>query len=438
MAVSLGRVLTLLLALLIHALVARLLTPSEFGVFFLLLTLVSVASVFGQFGLPKTVVLLLGETVSGDQAGQARATVISILRLSFFTALLVGLAVSMVPSTALARWTGRQDFSVPMVFVGIWTFGLVLECLAGEVFRGLRHFGHAMGFRGLLSKILTLMLMVGLFVAQRTGFADVELKHVVLCFAVCVFMVCLAAVLVIVRKFKNLSKNRAVSWRAIVCHSWPMFVTALVALLLEEAGILILSFCSGSASDMALFGLAVRLARLVGMPLIIVNGVVLPIIAELHAGGDRVRLEAVLRFSATTCGMISLIATGIVSIGGPAILGLLFGSFYRQASGVLLLLAVGKLANAWTGSCGIALLMTRRQRTHLWINLVTLLLVTAGGVFLTRWFGVLGMAVAVLGSGLVQQALFLVLAKRALGFWTMGTWNTQSLRNYWRLLNESG
>ena len=64
--------------------------------------------------------------------------------------------------------------------------------------------------------------------------------------------------------------------------------------------------------SVAIYGAASRLCVLVGMPMLIINAFVPPMIAELNARRQELEMESVLRFTATLASVPALIAAGLL------------------------------------------------------------------------------------------------------------------------------
>ena len=74
---------------------------------------------------------------------------------------------------------------------------------------------------------------------------------------------------------------------------------------------------------------------------------------------------------------------GFVLSGRPS-LGLRYDDFHRDGYIVLIVLSVGRLTYAWTGSCEYTLMMTGHQRLMMYIALVVGLIAIGPGVLRSR------------------------------------------------------
>jgi O-antigen/teichoic acid export membrane protein len=154
------------------------------------------------------------------------------------------------------------------------------------------------------------------------------------------------------------------------------------------------------------------------MPLMIVNSVVPPLIVEMYAQGKIIKLEKALRTIATMAGVPSFIVLSLFVLFGDSILGAIFGDYYHLGGSVLAILSIGQLANVWTGSCGMALMLTGNQLTMMMITIICGLFTVVSGWWLVLDYGSIGVAVATAAGMLLQSLLMLFYAKKRVGVWT--------------------
>lgn len=197
----------------------------------------------------------------------------------------------------------------------------------------------------------------------------------------------------------------------------PILIVALTAFVLQSADIWILGALR-SQEEVAVYGAASRLVAFVAMPLLIVNLVLPPIVAEMYAQGKTARLERTLRTFSTLAGVPSfLVLAGFMALGGP-ILGLVYGDYYRAGALVLVILSAAKLVAVWSGSCGLVLQFTGHQMSMLRVSVLTSPLFIAGALLTVRDYGAVGVACAAAVATALQNVILVQVAKRKTGMWT--------------------
>ncbi len=116
-----------------------------------------------------------------------------------------------------------------------------------------------------------------------------------------------------------------VSAKEVLEDAIPFLAIALTSFVLLSADIWILG-ALGSGTDVAVYGAASKLVTFVAMPLLIVNLVLPPIVAEMYAQGQTGRLERTLRTFSTLAGVPSLLVLIVFMLLGGPILGLVYSN----------------------------------------------------------------------------------------------------------------
>jgi PST family polysaccharide transporter len=157
---SIGRFGTLAVTLVITALVARLLTPDDFGSYLLLVSSAATVALFAQAALPQTAVRSVAAAVVDERGNRARGAIGRVVRMTVVTAL-VALAVVASPARDLLQVAfPTVPFDAAFAgFVGIVAARL-FENVWPEIFRGLKDFRNAAIFAGLASGAVLALLLV--------------------------------------------------------------------------------------------------------------------------------------------------------------------------------------------------------------------------------------------------------------------------------------
>ena len=150
----------------------------------------------------------------------------------------------------------------------------------------------------------------------------------------------------------RLTDEGSVGTREVVSISWPLLVTSIASFGVGTGVDLWVVGHFRPASDVALYGAAYRLVFFVATGFIIVSQVVPPIIAELHARGEKRELENALRSISTLAGIPAILVLVVFLAAGPFVMELVYGPFFRQGATVLAILSCARLVAVCTGSSG--------------------------------------------------------------------------------------
>ncbi len=160
-----------------------------------------------------------------------------------------------------------------------------------------------------------------------------------------------------------------------------------------------------------------RLVMLTSAPLQLLNLTIITRIPELLSLGRKNDLQKLLWKSATI-GFVPAALILCLFLSFPAqLLSLIYGSQFDAGRDVLQILSGAQLINAWTGSCGIVLMMGGQQRSVLLVNfLVAFILVAA--VFLIHPKNPFQLSVIAGAATAIQYLMLWGMTRAIMGLWT--------------------
>ena len=418
-----------------NALVMRMLpTDAERDAYVLALSIVSLGAVVGSLGLPKTVVRLIAENMGVDRPDRTRRVIRTVLGLGVLGTLGISLAYLLIGDFVGNLLNSAVLVALTGLMAG-WIAIAVVQEITAEAFRGFHDIrlatllgGLATGGKsgGLIMRVVLLGILVVLWV--RSG--ETSLATVIL---VCIGSGSVSVVLslwLLYGKVSSLSpsagtqdEEEPVSAKEVLDDAIPFLAIALTSFVLLSADVWILGFFN---EEVAVYDMAARLVTFVAMPLLVVNLVLPPIVAEMYAQGQRGRLERTLRTFSTLAGFPSLLILIVFMLLGGPILGLIYGEqlfpsgslAIHQGAIVLVLLSAAKLTAVWSGSCGLVLQFTGHQSSMLRVSLLTSPLFFVIAILATQRYGPVGVACAAALTTALQNVIMVLLAKKKTGMWT--------------------
>lgn len=412
-----GKIVTAASNVLISSLLARLLSTDGFGAFGLAFSLTTGGALLSQLGLQQAGVRLIAESIGRDQPGRARASVLFAYR-HVVLGILVVAAILLLGG---GSWLAIELWDAPglagaLFAVAVWMAVTSLQVLTSETFRGFKDLRFASLFGGVITGVLTLMALGGLVLWQRQA----SLVQVVWISAGATAVSVLLGVTLVRRRLRTLPHGESIAHREVFSISLPLWVSGVTAFALAQAALWILgSFLP--KEDVGLYFAALRLVNLVSMPLVLVNLIVPPFIADLYARGEKDQLQRVVRATATIAGVPAFVVlTTFMLFGGP-IMALVFSEPYEAAAPLLALLSIGYLVNVWTGSCGVTLSMTGHQTVLMRITVVSGIISVGGSLLVVHRFGTFGVAAVVGATAVLQNLWMWVAARYYAGIWTHAT-----------------
>lgn len=366
-AISLAvRILAALSGLLVTTLITRTLEPQAVGIYFILFSFCSIGAIIIGCGLNLSVVRLISESMALRRPGRALGTVrITLKLLALATLTFTGVLLLPPVKTLLAALLKFTPDTLLLILVVVWTFGLALQSVLAEVFRGLQDIFRASVYGGLCTSLLCLAAL-----ATAALYTTATLHQTVTLVTSATALAVLLCAISLQRVLRHLPSPEPPRWPELLALTAPLWGTNLLLVVLTQADLWILNRLSDSA-DVALYGAASRLTQLLTLPLLVLNSALIPMISEQHALGQHSRLQNLLRDSAALATLPALGVLALFGVAGSLLLELFFGASYRDAHMILLILGAGQCVNVLCGSAGYTLMMTGHQRDMLWITVLS-------------------------------------------------------------------
>ena len=310
-----ARVVGIGITMLVNIVLARWLSPEDFGDFLLLCNLMSLASMLAMMGLNMALVRFISESLGLGDVARARKCVQLVLALAVVTttsvAGLAALAMTYLGTTILGL--SEMPRLVPMVVTGLVL--LTVLQLTAEACRGLHELRLASLFSGgqsggLLSNVLLLILLAGAMVFGKPSISLAVVMNLLamgISVPVAIFGLSCAARdrLAIPASGRRVS---TLSVAQLLVFSLPLLFIQLLTFITTQSDLWIAGiFCPHD--QLALYGAARRLVLLITIPLQMAILTIVSSIAELHGQQRHREIERVLR-----CAMSLAAAPSIVAI----------------------------------------------------------------------------------------------------------------------------
>jgi O-antigen/teichoic acid export membrane protein len=419
-----------MVGILTASLLTFVISPKEVGAYNLVLTIVSFGALVGALGLPKTVVRLVAENMGLNRSGRARRVIYTVLGLGVVGTLLTSLTYYLVIGDIIENRLFHSPLLMGLTgLIAVWIAIAIVQEITAETFRGFHDIRWATLLGGLATGgksgglIMRLVLLGVLTLLVVTG-AGVDLRTVTLVSigagSVSVLLSCWLLYGQVSSLGSKATEEEPVSTREVLDDAVPFLAIAITAFVLQAADLWILGALDSDTS-VAVYANASKLVTFVVMPLLVVNLVMPPIVAEMYAQGRTARLERTLRAFSTLSGVPSLLVlVGFMLLGKP-ILALLYNEDVYSSNTawlVLLILSAAKLVAVWSGSCGLVLQFTGHQASMLRVSLLTSPLFFILAIFATMRYGPVGVAAAAALITSLQNVIMVLLARRKTGMWT--------------------
>ncbi len=378
---------------LIQLALVRLMTPSDYGIYVIALSLAAVLSILCAFGFPSVAArFIVAYQASGEQSKIRGFLQSALLHLSVLALLVCVAAAGLLWGFDVVPAEYRKLLLLASVMAPI----LAAMRLAGALSNTARRFY----LTYLPDVTLRPLLLIGglsaiyLFAVPMTS-ANVLSVHLGAVFVAC------SVLWVLLRPLHEFDLKRVGSsaettvWRR---AAMPMIFVTLLTSFLADIDILLLSALL-PAEEVGVFSVCLRIMLLIEFGLQTVFQMTTPDLAEAQAREDKVSMEAAIRRGQHITFCFSLAALlGVFGLG-EAVLWL-FGERFMDGHQTLLLLVLGQVLRSLFGPVTQVLTVAGAQMRSLFSYGVAFVALVAGNTLLVPTMGIEG-AAAVLSSAMV-------------------------------------
>lgn len=392
-------------------LLARILGPSDYGVYSYVFAIISIISIPSQFGLPT---LVVRETASGV-AQKKYSQVQGVWRWS--GKMVVIISIFLIAFSGLYTFLykyGEMDVRSETFLWGLALVPLIaLGNLRGAALRGLKKI--------VAGQVPESLILPGLFAALLASsffFYDGIISASI---AMSYYAVASAAAFVV---------GALLLWKATppeVSQAVPQykiriwFLSALplafiggMQLINQQASILMQGFYLSDA-EIGVFRVAVQVSVLAAFGLNTVNIVTAPYIAALFSQGDIKGLQHLVKRSAQVILVFNIVITLGLVLLGKFLIYKLYGESYILAYLPMIILLIGQLINSGVGSVGILLNMTHHEQETVKSLVVSVIFNIVLNFLLLPRYGIIGSSISIAVSLIIWNGMQWISVKKKLG-----------------------
>jgi O-antigen/teichoic acid export membrane protein len=403
-----SRALTFLTMLLL----SRALGAAGYGQYAFIMAVLGILGSIATFGMPSVLTREVAALrARHDNAGLKGLVLFSLLFGLFASSISVAVYILLQasPEALSGRASIRADYLAAALLIPLW----VLVGNLGGIQQGLKRIVAAQLPAGVIQPLALLLFLVAAYWALENTLTVAQ--------AVTLTAVAGALALAAGAILTLLALRRQVRMRgglSLHCRRWLAagFSISLLTILnavSAHADIMLLGWLAGPEAT-GLFHVATRNAHLLtslSVALIIPLG---PLVAELHAEGDRAALQRVVRRSTRVVFFLTMPAALAMIVAGQFYLEL-FGAGFAAAHLALAILAVAQLVNVGAGPVQMLLIMTGHQARIIPAMSCSVLANIVLNLALVPTFGATGAACATAFSIVLWNAALNYEVRRHLG-----------------------
>ena len=378
---------------------SRYLGPSEFGVLALGLSVFGVARNLSAFGLPNTIQRFL----SGEgekEVGQVYAALLVVGALGT----VLGAGTLYLTAPALASMVFSKPVLIgPLRVFSIGTIGAVIFMIIRAVLRAQEQIADVVQIDTIRS--VGKVLLLGGVIAVGARSATAAAWGVAASF---IPAVALAGYKVRQIHFRPIVKNLTPQLKRVLGYTAPLVVVGFSYFLAQQADRLMLGWLADTVK-VGIYTTTSTLAMVMSALHGALVSIFMPIASEAYREGSKERMSDAYVFISRWMGVVNGLALLAFAGGGLWILHI-FGPEYATDTTYLVLVILSTLyfVGTWVGPTGALLQMSDGHRIE-FINTIIFVITNIGlNYVLIIEYGVIGAALATLGSGVLRNAIQLI------------------------------
>jgi len=347
---------TALLSLVVYAVYAHLLTPEQFGLLALTLSVGLLLSAVARLGL-ENLIIRFGAQFNPNDLSRLYTVCICLVFVSssmlFFLMCLF--------SKQIVSWLSTAQLQSLLPYLGLYILLNSLQAINAALLNALHKARLSMALSGFVSNV---SILLGLLIFKPNS-AHSAFIIILLCMLVSLIVSYVFCFYYCLPKLNGILK---LPFSNLAIANKHFFVISLSAIFTQQiSSILVAKYAS--LEDVAMLAIAIKVATLFSYPLQAVNAVCAPKYAKLS---QMLEIEKIKKIATET----RLLLTAIASIGLLVVflfiepLLNLLSHDYIGAVIYVKILAVGQWVNLCSGSAVSILLMTGHERLHQYQNLL--------------------------------------------------------------------
>ena len=384
---TVGKVLFVLGTFTWNALLTRLLSEAEVGAFYLIASVVIFVELVVLGGLNQAIMRLIAS--HGNSTAGIRPFVRGTTLILIVFALTIGLLYIWIIGPLLGQYIFRSRLiSELSAYTAAWFALRATQTYLASILRGFHRVGIAAFVDGAIAALFINLILGYIWIDSE----QLDIREVLTIIIGALACSVVVALVIIRKSYRHTAPESGIFIYEPLRLGIPLSIIAIAGFSVTEAHIWIAGIFVSHA-EVAIYGAAMRLMKVVQMPLLIINSVIPSTIAQLFAKKDNVKIQKVLQSAAAIATLPSLIFALIVLFASSEILGLVFGGNYSAGGTILLILVFGQTICVAVGSPGVLMAMSGRQTASMIIATTSGLIGIGTSLLLVEAQGILGVAI---------------------------------------------
>ena len=402
--VFIGTITGLFLGFVGRIILVRYTTQSEYGIYCMAFTVVSIFVVISTLGLGEGSTRYIACFRGKGEDGNVRGVISSSIKIALVASVAIAVISFFVSDFISVGVFHTPELSTPLKVFSIMIPFSVLINVFIAIFRGFGRVDAKVYFQDVLRPVLFILFLIAV-VLFNLPFIGVFYAYVL-----SIVVTCVVFVVYIVKKFTRSVVTNGVGnpmTKKLLSFSVPLLAVGMLIMVMSWTDTLMLGYFK-SPDVVGLYNAALPLAHLLSTVIASVGFLYIPIISQLYGKNQMEELGRSYAISTKWCFVGTLPLFFIFFLFPDVVLNLLFGSRYIGAATVLQVLSLGFIFNSYFGLNYYTLITTGKSNFLMQCFLFSGAMNIALNVFLIPTLGAVGAAIASASSFAVVEVMMTV------------------------------
>lgn len=362
------------------------------GIYSLALSVLGILELFGTMGFKTSVLRFVGQFSAENNHHKIKSLYKKVLELIVPISFILAIALFFFSRKIAVSVFHNEALIIPFQIISLIIPVNSINAINIELIRGLRNIPLSEYLRNLNEPLLNipLLLIISLFLANY--------YVPIITFSLAIIGSFLISTFYVIKRTRSFSIDieKSLSKTELLKISSPMMITAFSFLVMGRIDTIMLGMFS-TTENVGIYNIALKIASVTSFILYAINTISAPKFSELYWSKDMENLRKVVRFSSKLIFVFSFPILLAFIIFPKFFMGI-FGIEFIAGRYALIFLTMGQFVNASSGSVGIFLNMTGKQRIFRNIILTATSINIALNYILIPKYGINGAAIATMIS----------------------------------------
>jgi len=367
-------------------LVTRTAGAEVWGIFALCLAFLNISSIFSRMGVDIAILKFISSFK--EDIAKAKAIYMKglklVIPLSIFFSLILYFSSDIIAISIFNK--SKLTPFIQLISFAILPF--TISYLNAQSFRGLKKISHFAFFQHVSKFLLAIIFFVGI-----SFFTEIPIQQNIF-YAFIGALYCTMILSTILLKQEDVVEKEIspISSKILFKTAFPMMLSTSILLIMSWADSIIIGIFKTEA-EIGIYNVAIKLAMISGIVLGAVNSIVAPKLSQAYNNGNKKEFIIIVKQS-TRVIFFSSVPILIFLIAFPEFLLSFFGSEFMIGKTALYILLIGQIINAFSGSVGVIMQMTGKEKLFQNILILSLFLNIGLNILLIPNYGIEGAAIA--------------------------------------------